>query len=134
VRRSEGATCRRVGGIFKSTDGGASWQAANARPSIIETTALAADPVNPDSVYAAAGYDGIFKTVDHGANWKGLAALRISTESPTGISVSVDAAPAAPLSLAIDFLHPAVLYTWTYSGTFLPIRGQSAVPEYRRRC
>lgn len=73
-----------VGGIFKSTDGGTSWQAANAGPNIIETTALAADPVNPASVYVAAGYDGIFKTVDHGANWKGLAALQISTAFPNG--------------------------------------------------
>jgi photosystem II stability/assembly factor-like uncharacterized protein len=107
-----------VGGIFKSTDGGASWQAANAGPGIIEITALAADPVNPDRVYISDGYDGIFQTVDHGESWKGLAALRISTASPNGVSTTVDSAPALTLSLAVDSLHPAVLYAWTYSGTF----------------
>jgi photosystem II stability/assembly factor-like uncharacterized protein len=60
------------GGIFKSTDGGATWHGANAGPAIVDVPAVTVDPDNPDVLYAAAGYNGIFKSADGGANWTGL--------------------------------------------------------------
>jgi photosystem II stability/assembly factor-like uncharacterized protein len=64
------------GGIFKSTDGGASWHGANAGPAIVDVPAVAADPANPDVLYAAADYEGVFKSTDGGENWAGLGAFQ----------------------------------------------------------
>jgi photosystem II stability/assembly factor-like uncharacterized protein len=66
------------GGIFKSTDGGASWHGASAGPAIVDVPSVATDPGNPNTLYAAAGYDGVFKSTDGGANWTGLGAFQYS--------------------------------------------------------
>ena len=61
-------------GLFKSTDGGASWLAINnglnalmeARSSV---TALVVTPGNSNVLYAATAGLGIFRSIDGGANW-----------------------------------------------------------------
>ncbi|MGH9476127.1 MAG: WD40/YVTN/BNR-like repeat-containing protein [Terriglobales bacterium] len=63
-------------GIFKSSDGGKSWQYAGLRDART-TCALAIDPQNPDVVYAASlgqvfvpnSAGGVYKTTDGGQNW-----------------------------------------------------------------
>ena len=61
-------------GVFKSTDGGANWTSVFGKGSV---AALAMDPAQPNTLYAAmgnryslsAGFDGVFKSVDDGENW-----------------------------------------------------------------
>lgn len=55
-------------GVFKSTDGGASW-----KNSLLNGggPALIIDPQNPSTLYAA-GWNGVLKTTDGGANWNGV--------------------------------------------------------------
>ncbi len=56
-------------GVYKSTDGGATWAAANHGMLDYSITALAVDPVNPQIIYAG-GYEGeLFKSTDGGATW-----------------------------------------------------------------
>jgi photosystem II stability/assembly factor-like uncharacterized protein len=91
------------GGVFKSTDGGASWSASG----LINVAALAIDPLTPTTLYAGTSnvgvFGGVFKSADGGVSWN-------STGGLTGI-VS---------SLAIDPLTPTTLYAGTLGLDSLP--------------
>lgn len=58
-------------GIFKSTDGGANWQAVNNGLDDLRVRSLLADPNDPLVLYAGTR-EGIFKTVDGGASWTAM--------------------------------------------------------------
>jgi photosystem II stability/assembly factor-like uncharacterized protein len=72
-------------GLFKSTDGGATWNNVGLTNSAV--TVLAIDPISPSILYAATegiyseprGFRGLFKSTDSGTSWftinKGLEAL-----------------------------------------------------------
>ncbi len=70
------------GHLAKSTDGGASWNAADARLSFIDVQTVAIDPVFPSDIYAGMGgaASGIplFQSADGGASWKSLAQFQLS--------------------------------------------------------
>ena len=65
------------GGVFKSTDGGGSWNAVNTGMTcgsapiifICSVAALALDPTTPTTLYAGT-LGGVFKTTDGGASWQ----------------------------------------------------------------
>lgn len=61
-------------GVYKSTDGGATWQlAANGLPNA-DVKALAINPADPNQLYAMADVRGeLYSSTDAGANWKRLA-------------------------------------------------------------
>ena len=65
-----------AGGVFKSTDGGASWSSVTDGFSVLSIGALAMDPSNPNVIYAGTGEsyaghlgNGIFKSADAGVTW-----------------------------------------------------------------
>ena len=73
------------GGVWKTTDGGASWNPLTDLLPSIGIASLAMDPKNPDTLYAGTGEyftssdrgdsirgAGIFKTTDGGNTWKQL--------------------------------------------------------------
>jgi photosystem II stability/assembly factor-like uncharacterized protein len=80
--------CTPSSGVFKSTDGGASWTGSGLASSILVDPGysvplvLAIDPSNPNTVYAGT-YDGIMKSLDAGGNWNagnsGLTASQIDS-------------------------------------------------------
>jgi photosystem II stability/assembly factor-like uncharacterized protein len=55
-------------GVFKSTDGGISWSAANSGITATSISDLAIDPQNPSTLYAATS-GGLLKTTDGGTTW-----------------------------------------------------------------
>jgi photosystem II stability/assembly factor-like uncharacterized protein len=92
------------GGLFKSTNGGESWNAINSGLGDYDILDLAIDPVTPTTIYAAVAFHtlaggGVFKSMDGGNSWsaarKGL---------PNYVS-----------KLAIDPLTPTTLYAVTFS-------------------
>jgi photosystem II stability/assembly factor-like uncharacterized protein len=95
-------------GLFKSTDGGASWLPINngvaglfdARASI---TALVIDPHNSNILYAGTSGGGVFKSSDGGANWSRL------NDGLANLDVRV---------LAIAPGSPHALYAGTAGGVF----------------
>src|SRR3989442_1318092 len=91
------------GGVFKSTDGGASWSASG----LINVSALAIDPLTPTTLYAGTSnvgvFGGVFTSTDGVVSWN-------TTGGLTGI-VS---------SLAIDPLTPTTLYAGTLGLDSLP--------------
>jgi photosystem II stability/assembly factor-like uncharacterized protein len=61
-------------GIFKTLDGGATWSPINHGLDRLTQvgaaiTAMAIDPANPGTMYAATSGDGVYKTIDGGATW-----------------------------------------------------------------
>src|SRR5574341_253651 len=92
-------------GIFKSTDGGTSWNRLNV--GVLAIT-LAIDPLNPTTLYAWTA-NGLLKSIDAGASW-----------NPTGSGLPQ---PADVAALVIDLLTPATLYAGTYGGTFKSVDG-----------
>ena len=90
-------------GVFKSTDGAASWAPVkNGLPTAgrLDVRSLVIDPANPSTLYLT-GVTGLstFKTIDGGANWTPL--------NP----------PAFGFELAIDPADPATIYS---AGPFGP--------------
>jgi photosystem II stability/assembly factor-like uncharacterized protein len=68
-------------GIYKSTDGGASWKEKTAGLTDTDVEAIAIDPQTPTTLYAATGA-GVFRSGNGGDNWSelndGLANLFVS--------------------------------------------------------
>jgi hypothetical protein len=98
-------------GMFKSTDGGASWTAINTGLTTINVRMLAIDPKTPSTLYAGTAYYnesmtvGVFQSTDGGASWSPV---------NTGLTEDLDVG-----TFAIDPLTPTTLYAGTYgSGVF----------------
>lgn len=64
-------------GVFKSTNGGKSWSAANNGLQDATVNAMWMDPLNPSTLIAATEYGGIFKSSDGAASWS-----QVSSASP----------------------------------------------------
>ncbi|MCG8351753.1 MAG: hypothetical protein MI924_28635 [Chloroflexales bacterium] len=82
------------GGIYKSTDGAASWSHVNTGLTNASIHALAIDAANPSTIYAGSD-DGVFKSTDGGANW-----------NPTNTGIPTSRVEA----LVSDPTNPATLY------------------------
>ena len=101
----------KVGGIFKSTDGGAVWDTLIRGVTVRD---LDIDPLDPDVIYATLGLNlltrpGIIKSLDGGLTW---------FWADSGILKSPEL---GPTKLIIDPKHPDTLYTGTsgiYGGRF----------------
>ena len=85
------------GGIFRSSDGGVTWQAAGLPGHAVRALALA--PSAPDTLVAGA-LDGVYRSLDAGKTWE-----RISPEGHEDLH-DLD-------SVAIDPHHPEVIYVGT---------------------
>ena len=111
--KTSGVVCAgtALGGVFKTTNGGASWSARNAGlPFPGQTTdavfALAIDQKTPTTLYAGTLTGGIFKSTNGGDSW--------SQSFSAGAAVNV---------LAIDPLTPTTLYAGTVTAGGTPGRG-----------
>lgn len=65
----------RIGGVFKSTDGGTSWrEAATGLPTmgsaLADITQIQVSPKSPDIVLAGGSLTGFFRTTDGGVHWQ----------------------------------------------------------------
>jgi photosystem II stability/assembly factor-like uncharacterized protein len=99
-------------GVFKSTDGAGSWQAASAGLSSLGVSALAVDPVTPTTLYAG-GFGEVFKTTDGAATWQaasaGLTHLRVlilalAVTAPTTLYAGTDRGSAFAVTTAAGLL------------------------------
>jgi len=90
------------GGVYKTTDAGATWTAANSGLSSLFVVALVVDPHTPLTLYVATQDAGVFKSIDGGASW-------IARNS----GLPIDAVGFAMATLAIDPRTPANVYAGT---------------------
>jgi photosystem II stability/assembly factor-like uncharacterized protein len=94
----------RFGSVFKSIDGGVSWNAVNSGLRDPRVCALAIDPANPQTVYAGTRAGGVFKSLDGGASWNAV------TTGPW--------AHAQVLSLVIDPANTRTVYVGNTIGAY----------------
>jgi hypothetical protein len=81
------------GGIFKSKDGGATWNKAGNGIAGTQVHALVIDPLHPQTLFAATTSGVIYRTVDGGANWSmvdsakqpGIFHLAIDAQNPNNV-------------------------------------------------
>ena len=91
-----------LGGMFRSTNGGASWTAVSTGlpAAATDVYAIAIDPQNPNTLYVGTGY-GLFKSTDRAASW-------VDADDEI-FRRTVDA-------LAIDPVQPTTLYRGEFPG------------------
>jgi photosystem II stability/assembly factor-like uncharacterized protein len=99
------------GGVFKSTDAGATWNAANAGlPNTNDIYALAIDPSTPRTLYARNFDGGVLKSTDGASSWQ---AVNAGLPGTGGYSAEYYVRV-----LAIDPTTPRTLYAGTNVGVF----------------
>jgi photosystem II stability/assembly factor-like uncharacterized protein len=63
----------RDGGVFKSTDGGATWASTNSPRAMANVADLVVSPTSPDVVVAAIGpFGGVWRTTNGGRTWASI--------------------------------------------------------------
>ena len=95
-------------GIFKSTNGGASWSKSDIGAIDTHVTALAIDPVDQNTIYANTREGGAFKSTDGGGSWSAI---------NNGLSGAYLGA------LVISPANPETLYAATWAGVFKSTNG-----------
>lgn len=97
-------------GVFKSQDGGATWQAARNGIENADVQALAIDPVDTDNIYAGTATSGIYRSRDGGVSWAaingGLKNLNVYT-------------------IAVHPQDPARVYAGTFGNLFQTVNADS---------
>jgi photosystem II stability/assembly factor-like uncharacterized protein len=94
----------RGGGVFKTTDGGESWNTVNSGLPTGGVLALAINPQDPGTIYAIAqgnpqNTGGVFKSTDGGASW-------------TVVNTGLDGNAYFVSTLAIDPQNPDTVYAF----------------------
>jgi hypothetical protein len=109
------------GGIYRSTDSGASWAAVGTDLPLLEMEDLAMDPNTPNTMYAASGNfifnvkgGGIYKSTDAGVTWTVLSA---TVPSSTNTNFDVVA------KLAISKGNSQRMYAATTAGVMRSTNG-----------
>jgi photosystem II stability/assembly factor-like uncharacterized protein len=105
------------GGVYKSTDAGASWSLSSAGLSRNVIRSLAIDPSAPSTVYAGTR-EGVFNSFDAAGNWSSSAnalIYHVISNSPTSWSPSLSAFGFhAVTSIAIDPRDPPTVYAGAF--------------------
>jgi photosystem II stability/assembly factor-like uncharacterized protein len=92
-------------GVFTSANSGSSWRAAGLDGKCAQ--ALAVDPRNPQTVYAATVGEGLFKTTNGGAGWRRIGPIDTSVNDYYDVT-----------ALAIDPRAPATVFVGTDGGVW----------------
>jgi hypothetical protein len=108
-----------AGGLWKTTNNGASWTTTTDNLAVIGCSDLAIDPVTPNTMYLATGDGdagdtyciGVLKSTDGGATW-----------NATGLVFPVSSGYVMR-RLIIDPLNPLVLFAATNGGIYRTING-----------
>lgn len=100
-----------INGIYKSTDGGATWSPAWTGASRF-TVMIAIDPSNTQILYAVTG-EGLYKSTDGAATW-----------NPTSLTAAPSPAQPYPVhNVVIDHSTPTTIYAGTANGVMKSLDG-----------
>ena len=105
------------GGIFRTTDTGATWSNISADPHTGlppgNAFDLAGDPANPTRLFTHSGTSGLFRSTDTGATWTKISSSAIDTllaEGATNVKISVGAANNVYVAIAGNTARLAGLF------------------------
>ncbi len=109
-------------GLYRSTDGGQTWQRLTETLRDPDVSAVALDPTSPASIYIGKAGEGVFRSTDGGAGWQpastGLPRITLKGTTAAGKVMSWTGTVGIT-ALAVDPARPATLYTATSgSGIF----------------
>ena len=90
-------------GLFRTRDGGATWQPIEEGLTDLWITALAIDPVAPSTIYAASYGKFVYKSTDGGDHWVSL--YRIDPQGMDGFATTMAIDPFSPSTLYVGMLH-----------------------------
>ncbi len=93
-------------GVYKSPDGGASWQISNRGLNNLLAYDLVVNPKNPQNIFMLAEYNQLYRSLDSGATWD-----KVGTDSVFKYYW--------PICLEIDPVNPDVLYAGCVGGGLL---------------
>ena len=112
-----------LGGIFNSTDGGASWARASSGITDLSIKALVIDPQTPTTLYAGTDQGGgVFKSTDGGISWTAL-------NSAAGVVNGLAIDPKTPTTLYAAEEQSGLLKSTDGGATFNGIGG-SGLPGF----
>jgi hypothetical protein len=120
-------------GIWKTTDGGASWAAVGDSLPTLALAALAVDPGTPTRVYAVLAGDGIYRSDDAAATWKKIAG-DLGTPAGAGVLLIDPAVPSQLyLTAGANGLHRSTdsgsAWTVVKTGTVYDVAMDPSRPE-----
>ena len=98
-------------GVFKSTNGGASWITINSGLTDLSIRSLVIDPTNSQTLYVGTSTGGINKTTNAGESWSA-----INNGLTNSYSLKVT-------SLAIDPINNQIIYAATMNGAYKSVNG-----------
>jgi hypothetical protein len=101
----------RFSGVWKTTNGGSTWQSLSDSLPTLNVAALAIDPSNPSRIYLATSENGIFRSEDGGIQWTNVYSGNLKAVGWGG-RLLIDPTNSARLFLASD----AGVYRSTNSG------------------
>jgi photosystem II stability/assembly factor-like uncharacterized protein len=104
------------GGLFLTTNAGASWQPISGGLCDVHVSDVAFHPTTPATIYAATASAGVCRSTDSGATWTTLA---------SGLPVDANAYPLEVTTVAINPSTPAALLAGTTSGLYRSVNGGS---------
>lgn len=93
-------------GMYKSSDGGATWRVINSGLDNLYINSLAIDPRQPQILFAGTFHRGVYQSTNGGESWQ-----------PSGSGLNAEA---VVYTLVIDPLHPNLLYAGTRANTAAP--------------
>ena len=88
-----------LGGVWKTTDGGASWISVG-ESATVRVAALALAPDNPSRVYLLTPNDGMFRSDDDGTSWTRISARNFDAVVHAGGGLLIN--PAAPSQMLVS--------------------------------
>lgn len=95
------------GGVFKSIDGGESWQPMSEGLRVLDVRALVIDPQNPEVLYAGVENGGVYKSVNGGNSWQRSS----SGLDPQAAIRAIVVDPADPTTLYAADFHTGVYHS-----------------------
>jgi uncharacterized protein (TIGR03437 family) len=101
----------RTQGVFRSSDGGHTWQSVNSGLTSLtmgRSAPVIIDPTNQQALYVGSEVGGVFKSLDGGDHW---------------FAVNSGLSDLSVLGLAMDPAKPSVLYACGPSGVFKTLTG-----------
>lgn len=137
----------RYGGVYRTRDGGETWEKCNQSREIPSVQDVAIDPTNPAIVYAGAYYEdflvgdgakpewkdgGIFKSEDGGANWQKSFASPVDEMKGRGEVQAICINPLLPEILYAVVENHGVFVTYN-AGKAWEMLGQASMDRKQRR-